>query len=165
MSPASKKVESGKKPPEFINKKARRNYEILETAEAGIVLVGTEVKSLRNGRAEIGDAHVLPRGGELFLLNLRIEPYQNASYFNHEETRTRKLLLKRKEIEKFSVKVREKSLTLIPLKMYFNARGKVKVLLGLGRGKKSHDRREDEKKAQAKKEIAQAVKNYNRRSS
>ena len=97
------------------------------------------------------------------LLNLRIEPYKNAGAFNHEETRTRKLLLHKKEIHKMSVKIKEKHLALIPLKMYFNQQGRVKVLLGLGKGKKTADKREDEKKAQANKEMAQAVKEFNRR--
>ncbi len=151
------------KAPEILNKKARRNYDIQETLEAGIVLVGTEVKSLREGRAEIGDAHVMPAAnGDLMLINLRIEPYKNAGAFNHEETRSRKLLLHRREIEKLAVKVREKRLTIVPLKVYFNPKGRVKVLVGVGKGKQSADRRQDEKKAQAQKEMAQAIKNFNR---
>ena len=151
-----------KEPPQVENKKARRNYEILETVEAGISLTGSEVKSLRSGKAEIADAYALPKNNELFLLNLRIEPYQNAGFVQHEETRTRKLLLHKNEIIKLSSKIREKHLTLVPLKIYFNDRGKVKLLLGLGKGKKHADRREDEKKAQAKKEMARALKEANR---
>lgn len=151
-----------KKIPSVENKKARRNYEILDTIEAGIVLTGTEVKSLRSGRAEIADAYAVPKSSELFLLNLRIEPYANAGYINHEETRSRKLLLHKAEIIKLSSRIREKSLTLVPLKIYFNDRGKVKVLLGLGKGKKHADKREDEKKAEAKREMARAMKDANR---
>lgn len=147
---------------EIQNKQARRKYEIQETVEAGMVLLGTEVKSLREGRAEIGDAHVLPRDGEMYVVNLRIEPYRNGGAFNHEESRTRKLLLHKKEIGKLAVKIREKRLTLVPLKIYFNQRGRVKILLGLGRGKKTLDRRQDEKKAQAQKDMAQAIKQFNR---
>lgn len=150
--------ESKREPPQILNKKARRNFEILEEIEAGIALVGSEVKSLREGRAEVADAHVVTKGGELFLINLRIEPYRNASVFNHEETRSRKLLLHRQQIQKLSAKLKEKQLAIIPLRVYFNPRGKVKVQLGVGRGKKLHDRRDDERKSQAGKEIAQALK-------
>jgi SsrA-binding protein len=151
-----------KSPPVLENKKARRNYEILETIEAGIVLLGTEVKSLRNGRADIGDAYVVPKGESLTVVNMKIEPYVNAGAFNHEESRTRGLLLHKKEIRKLSSQIREKRLTLVVLKLYFNNQGKVKLLLGLGKGKKTVDRREDEKKAQAQKEIARAMKEANR---
>jgi len=152
-----------KKPPSPEKKKARRNYEILETIEAGMVLMGTEVKSLRQGRAELSDAYVIAKDAELYLINLRIEPYESAGAFGHEETRTRKLLLHRNEILKLISKIREKQLTVIPLKMYFNDRGVVKVLLGVGKGKKTVDRREDEKKSQAKKEMERAMKEANRR--
>ncbi len=146
-----------KPPPSFENKQARRKYEISETFEAGIALTGTEVKSLRQGKCEILDAHVIVRDGELFVLNLRIEPYEHGGSFNHEEKRTRKLLMHRGEITKISSKIREKQMTCIPLKLYFNDRGKVKCLIGLGRGKKTADRREDEKKADAKREMARAL--------
>ena len=158
----SGKENEKKKTPEITNKKARRNYEILDTLEAGIVLKGTEVKSLREGQAEIADAHVVPKGDELTLINLRIEQYRNGGAFNHEETRTRKLLLHKKEIHKLTAKIKEKGLTLIPLKLYFNVRGKVKVQLGVARGKNLVDRRQDEKRATAKKEMAQALKQANR---
>ncbi len=152
-----------KKGPAYLeNKKARHNYEITETIEAGIVLVGTEVKSLRLGAGDIGDAYAQPKQNELYAVNMRIEPYQNGGAFNHEERRSRKLLLKRSEIEKLSTKVREKRLTLVILKVYFNERGKVKVLLGLGKGKKIADKRETEKKQQAQKEIQRALKEANR---
>lgn len=149
---------SKKEQPQILNKQARRKFEILDTIEAGIVLLGTEVKSLREGRGEIADAHVMPKGSELILVNLRIEPYRNAGAFNHEESRSRKLLLHKSEITKLLVRLKEKQLAVVPLKVYFNERGKVKVLLGVGRGKKSHDRRQDEREKQAGREIAQALK-------
>lgn len=151
-----------KGPPTVLNKKARHNYEIEETLEAGIVLVGSEVKSLRGGRADMADAHVVPAGGELSLINLRIEKYPQAGPFNHEETRSRKLLLHKKEIEKLQAKIKEKRLAIVPLKIYFNDRGKVKVQLGVARGKQKADKREAEKKADAKREIARALKESGR---
>lgn len=141
-----------------MNKRARHNYEVLDTLEAGIVLVGTEVKSLREGQADIADAFAIPKGNEIYLLNLRIHPYRNATYFNHEEARSRKLLLKKEEITKLISKVHEKRLTLVPLKLYFNARGKIKVELGLCRGKKNVDKREDERKKQDQREMDRALK-------
>lgn len=150
-------------PQSLVNRRARYNYEVLETYEAGIALLGTEVKSLREGKADIADAFAVPRGHEIFLLNLRIQPYRNATYFNHEESRSRKLLLKRDEITKLISKVQEKRLTLVPLKIYFNARGKVKVELGLCRGKKNVDRREDERRKQDQREMDRALK-YRERS-
>ncbi len=155
-------TEKKKGPPVLENKKARRNYEIQETLEAGIVLVGTEVKSLRQGKGDISDAYVVPRNDELWILNMRIEPYSHGSSFNHEELRSRKLLLHGGEIRKLAAKIKEKRLTLVALKCYFNQTGKVKLLLGLGKGRKTVDKREVEKKAEAKKEIARAIKEANR---
>ncbi len=149
--------EGTKKPPVLENKKSRRNYEVLETLEAGISLMGSEVKSLRLGKAEFADAYAVTANGEMTLINLRIEPYQSAGPYGHEEKRTRKLLLHKKEIVKLTSKIREKRLTVIPLKLYFNDKGRVKVLLGVARGKKTEDKRQDEKKAQAKTEIDRAM--------
>jgi len=146
-----------KAPTSFENKQARRKYEITETHEAGIVLTGTEVKSLRGGKCEIADAHIISKDSELFVLNLRIEPYEHGGSYNHEEKRTRKLLMKRLEIERIGAKIREKQVTAIPLKIYFNEKGKVKVLLGLGKGKNMADRREDVKKSEAKREMERAL--------
>ncbi len=152
-----------KKPiPTLENKRARRNYEVLETLEAGIALQGTEVKSLREGGGDLLDSYATIQGNELYLLNLRIQPYRNATHFNHEETRTRKLLVHRKEIDKLTSKIREKKLTAVPLKLYFNDRGKVKVLLGICRGKQKADKRQDEKKKEADREMARALKDANR---
>ena len=142
----------------LVNRRARHNYEILETVEAGIMLTGTEVKSLREGQADIADAYAVAKAHELFLLNLRIQPYRNATFFNHEEARTRKLLLKKQEIIKLISKVQEKRLTLVPLKLYFNERGKVKIELALCRGKKNIDKREDERKKQDERDMDRALK-------
>ncbi len=137
------------------NKRASHDYHILETWEAGLVLTGSEVKSLRNGKANIGDAYGIVKDGEVFLLNLHISPYEQASHFNHEPTRTRKLLLHRKEIKKMIGAVERQGLTLIPLELYFR-KGKAKVALGLGKGKKLHDKRADLRKKDAEREMARA---------
>ena len=128
------------------NRKARYNYEIIETYEAGIMLTGTEVKSLRSGQAMIAEAYANHEDGELWLINAHIPEYLEGNRFNHQPRRRRKLLLHRKEIEKLSAAVQRGGMTLIPLKLYFNEKGLAKVLIGLGRGKKLHDKRETEKK-------------------
>ncbi len=127
------------------NKRARHDYHILDTWEAGVALTGSEVKSLRNGKANIADAYAILKDGEVYLLNLHISPYEQASYFNHEPTRTRKLLLHKREIKKMIGSVERQGLTLIPLELYFR-RGKAKVALALGKGKKLYDKRADERK-------------------
>src|SRR5687768_59004 len=127
------------------NRKARHDYEILETMEAGIVLKGPEVKSLRAGKVAFADAFATVRGAEVWLHNLHISPYEQANRFNEDPLRTRKLLLGRHEIRKLIGKVEEKGLTLVPLELAFR-RGYAKVLLGLGRGRKLHDKREKLKK-------------------
>ncbi|ORE95648.1 SsrA-binding protein [Stappia sp. 22II-S9-Z10] len=127
------------------NRKARFNYEILEDVEAGIVLAGTEVKSLREGRTNIADSFAGETGGELWLYNAYIPEYQQANRFNHETKRPRKLLLHRREMNKLIGAVSQDGLTIVPLKMYFNGRGVAKVQLGLARGKKTHDKREASK--------------------
>ncbi|SRR5579883_376236 len=128
------------------NKPARFNYTILETVEAGLALQGTEVKSLRKNRASLVEAHAGPSGTELFLFNLHIPEYTHGNRFNHEPRRPRRLLLHRRQINKFLGAVQKKGLTLIPLSLYFNERGRLKVDLGLARGKKLHDKRETEKR-------------------
>jgi SsrA-binding protein len=138
------------------NKRARHDYHILDTWEAGIVLTGSEVKSLRNGKANISDAYGIVKDGEVHLLNLHISPYEMASHFNHEPTRTRKLLLHKREIKKMIGSVERQGLTLVPLELYFK-RGKAKVALGLGRGKKLYDKRADEKKRDDERDIQRAV--------
>src|SRR5512146_1503631 len=138
------------------NKRARHDYHILDTWEAGIVLTGSEVKSLRNGKANISDAYGIVRDGEVQLLNLHISPYEQASYFNHEPTRTRKLLLHKREIRRLIGAVERQGLTLVPLELYFK-RGVAKVAMALGKGKKLHDKRDAEKQRDADREIARAV--------
>jgi SsrA-binding protein len=138
------------------NRKARHDYAILDTYEAGITLTGTEVKSLRLGRASLVDAFATVDDGEVFLRNAHIPEYTRGSWTNHEPRRTRKLLLHRSEIERLIGKTREGGLTLVPLSMYFSD-GKVKVELALARGKKLHDRRQDLAKRDAQREIARAV--------
>ena len=142
------------------NRQARFRYEILETYEAGLELKGTEVKSIREGRANLRDGYALIRNGEAWLLNVHISPYESSSlYFNHEPRRTRKLLLHKREIRKLIGKVEQEGLTLVPLKMYLK-RGLVKVTLALGKGKKLHDKRETIKRRQDNREMARALKRY-----
>ena len=128
------------------NRKARFNYEIGDTLEAGIALSGSEVKSLRSGKANIADAYASDEGGELYLLNAHIAEYSQAGRANHEPTRPRKLLLHRKEIGKLAGAIQREGMTVVPLKLYFNQRGIAKVLLGLAKGKKLHDKRDTEKR-------------------
>ncbi len=138
------------------NKRARHDYEILDTWEAGIVLTGTEVKALRDGRANLTDAFGIVNGGEVFLLNLHIGAYGHGNVFNHEPTRTRKLLLHKREIRRLIGSVERQGLTLVPLDLYW-AKSHVKVRLALVRGKQQHDKREDLKKKDAEREIARAL--------
>jgi len=145
------------------NRKARRDYEILETMEAGLVLVGTEVKSLRDGQAQLKDSFAAIDDGELYLYNAHINPYRMGNRFNHEPTRTRKLLMHEREIRRLIGKIREKGLTLIPLRLYFNDSGKVKVELGLARGKRSYDKRREIAERDAKREMRRAVKDKERK--
>jgi SsrA-binding protein len=128
------------------NRRARFNYEIGETFEAGIALTGSEVKSLRAGKATIAEAYADSRGGELWLVNANIPEYLQASRFNHLPKRARKLLLHEREINKLAGAVEREGMTIVPLKFYFNERGRAKVEIALGRGKKLHDKRETEKK-------------------
>src|ERR687893_2492716 len=127
------------------NRKARFHYEILDTYEAGLALTGTEVKSLRGGKATIGEAYAGPSGEEIFLFNAYIPEYLQANRFNHETRRPRRLLLHKRQINKLIGATQREGFTVIPLKVYFNDRGRAKVELGLGRGKKLHDKREAEK--------------------
>ena len=124
------------------NKKAKFNYEILERIEAGIALFGSEVKSVREGRISLKESHAEIKGGEVFLLNCNISPYEAASRFNHEPKRDRKLLLHRREIKRLTGKIQEKGLTLVPTKVYFNDKNKVKVEVALAKGKRTYQKRE-----------------------
>jgi len=128
------------------NRKARHDYTIADTFEAGIVLTGSEVKSLRAGRANIQESYAAEKEGEIFLVNAYIPEYKQAGQFNHEPRRPRKLLLHRKQIDRLQAAIKRKGYTLVPLMLYFNEKNKVKLSLGLGKGKKRHDKRETEKR-------------------
>jgi SsrA-binding protein len=138
------------------NRKAFFNYEILDRAEAGVALLGTEVKSIREGGFNFKDAYVDFRGGELFLVGARIGPYSHGNLMNHPDERDRKLLLHKREILKFGGKATEKGFTILPLKAYFK-KGRVKMEIGLARGKKAHDKRESIKRKELERETRQAV--------
>ncbi|AFY71585.1 SsrA-binding protein [Thalassoporum mexicanum PCC 7367] len=142
------------------NRKARFNYEILETFEAGIELKGTEVKSIKAGQANLSDAYAIIRNGEVLLLNLHISPHKTTSeFFNHDPRRTRRLLMHKEQIRKLIGKIEQKGLTLVPLKVYLK-NGWIKVAIALARSKKLYDKREAIKKREDKREIARAIK-YN----
>jgi SsrA-binding protein len=145
-----------KEPPSELvsNRKAGYNYEILETFEAGIVLQGTEIKSLRNHGGSLQDAFVDAKGVELWLLNASIAPYTFGNLFNHEERRPRKLLMHKREIEKIQKIVREKGLVVIPLSIYLNKKGIAKVKIATAKGKKAHDKRAALKEREDRKEIS-----------
>ncbi len=135
------------------NRKARFEYEILDTWEVGIELKGTEVKSIRQGKASLDESFAIIHHGEVWLENMQITPYDLGTIENHEPKRTRKLLLHRDEIEKLRLKVSDKGLTLIPLKLYFNPRGKAKIELALAKGKKLYDKRESLKKRDVERDL------------
>ena len=137
---------------EILNRKARYDYEIEDEYEAGIVLTGTEIKSIREGKVNIKDSYAIIRNNELYLLNTHISSYEKGNIFNHEEDRTRKLLMHKREILKLNNKVTLEGYTLIPLKIYFN-KGRAKVLIGLCKGKKSYDKRETIKKRDTEREM------------
>ena len=141
---------------EILNRKARYDYHIEDEYEAGIVLTGTEIKSIRNGKMNIKDSYAIIKNEEIYLLNAHIASYEKGNIFNHDETRTRKLLMHKKEIKKLNNKLILEGYTLIPLKVYFK-KGKAKILLGLAKGKKNYDKREDIKKRDIMREME---KNY-----
>ncbi len=140
-----------------VNRQARHNYFIDETYEAGLVLLGSEVKSLRDGKANLKDSYARVQKGEAFLINAHVSPYPGANRFNHEPTRPRKLLLHAREIERLTGKTKEKGFTLVPLKMYFK-NGRAKVELGLARGKKLYDKRETLRRKDAEREVERTLK-------
>ena len=140
-----------------VNRQARHNYFIDETYEAGLVLLGSEVKSLRDGKANLVDSYARVQKGEAFLINAHVSPYPGANRFNHEPTRPRKLLLHAREIKRLTGKTKEKGLTLVPLKMYFK-NGRAKVELGLARGKKLYDKRETLRRKEADREVERSLK-------
>ncbi len=139
------------------NRRARHDFHIEEAFEAGIALTGSEVKTLRDGKASLQDAYALVRDGEVFLVGAHIPPYPQASLQNHEPTRTRKLLLHRHEIRRLIGKTAEKGLTLVPLEVYFK-KGRLKVLLALAKGKQAHDKRETIRRREVERETRAAVK-------
>lgn len=144
------------------NRRARHDYHILESYEAGIVLTGTEVKSVRAGRLNLQDAFARVEGGEVFLYNMHISPYSHGNRWNHEPTRTRKLLLHKAEIRKLIGRVQQQGFTLVPLRVYFNERGRAKVELALAQGKKKWDKRRDIAKREVQREVERAMKERNK---
>lgn len=161
MAKADKKTAAKKKEPAgklvADNRKARFNYEILDSLECGIQLQGSEVKSLRSGKLSLEESYARVKDGEVWLVGADIAEYPQATLWNHLPKRPRKLLMKREQIRKFADKAHEKGLTLVPLKVYFTERGVAKVLLGLCKGKKLYDKRETLKKAASQRDIARAM--------
>ncbi len=142
------------------NRKAKRDYDILETYEAGIELRGTEVKSIREGRININDSFVRAKDGELFLVGAHISPYHHGTAFNHDPLRQRKLLLHRKEIDRIISRIRESRLTVIPLRVYFNKRGKVKVEIAVARGRKAYEKKQKLKEKDIEREMKAELKKW-----
>ena len=143
---------------EIKNRSASYEYFIEDKFDAGMVLTGTEVKAIRDGRVSFNDSYCLMDRGELYVKGLHISPYEFGSYANHNPTRERKLLLKSKELNKIQLKLKEKGYTIIPLSIYFNERGYAKMKIGLGKGKKLHDKRESIKERETEREIKRYVK-------
>lgn len=143
------------------NRRATYDYEIIDQLECGIVLVGTEVKSLRDGHAQLEDAYARIEAGELWLIGAEIPEYAMGNRLNHKPKRTRKLLLHRRELTRFAAKATQKGFTLVPLRLYFKD-GRAKVEIAVVRGKQAHDKRESQKKAEATREIRRALANRNR---
>jgi SsrA-binding protein len=143
------------------NRKARHDYHIIDTWEAGIALLGTEVKAIREGRVNLRDSYARTEGGEVWMMNVHISPYSHRGYAEHGETRQRKLLMHRHEIRKLIGRVAEKGLTLVPLEMYFK-KGRVKVRLALAKGKQEHDKRETIRRREVDRETRAAVKERSR---
>ena len=142
---------------EIVNRQASFNYFVEETYEAGIVLTGTEIKSIRSGKCNIKDSYAIIKNNEVYLLNAHISHYREGNIFNHEETRTRKLLLNKKEILKLNNKLNIEGYTLVPLKIYF-VRGRAKVLIGVCKGKKNYDKRESIKEKDLQRELSKSEK-------
>lgn len=141
------------------NRKARHDYEIIDTYEAGMVLKGTEIKSIRRGKMNIQDGFISIYGGQAWLKNVHISPYDHGNLFNHDPLRERKLLLHKKQINDLQQAIKERGMTLVPLKVYL-VRGRAKILIGLARGKNLYDKRHALKEKQANRDIERALKNY-----
>ena len=144
----------------IVNRKAAFNYFVTASYEAGIMLTGTEIKSVREGKASLGDAYCFLKNGELWIKSMHISEYAAGSYNNHIPKRERKLLLNKLELRKLVSRMREKGTTIIPIRLYINERGFAKLEIGLARGKKKFDKRESLKEAEAKREMSRAKKNY-----
>lgn len=145
--------------PVAVNRKAHFEYSIEDEIEAGLVLQGTEVKSLREGKVSIGDAYAVEKGGEIWLLNAQINEYAQGNRFNHEVGRPRKLLLHKRQMNKLIGRLKVRGVTLVPLRIYFNARGYAKIMLGLATGKKQYEKREAKKAQDWKREQSRLLKN------
>ena len=143
------------------NKKARHDYTIIDTMEAGIVLQGTEIKSSRNSRINLKDGFARVRNGEAFLYNVHISPYEQGNIFNHDPLRTRKLLLHKKQIARLAGELKNAGITIVPLKVYLKD-GYAKVLIGIGKGKRQYDKRETLKRKDVDRQISRTLKNYSR---
>lgn len=159
---SNKKEQKTNNTPQVRNKKAFHEYEILEKVEAGLSLKGSEVKSLRLGNADLNGAYAKIVGFECFLVGAKIEQYKEATYNNHETSRSRKLLLHRAQIKKLTVKLDQRGFTLVPLRIYFNGRGIAKLELALARGKQTHDKRATIRDKDQKRDLERSIKSYNR---
>ena len=144
---------------EILNRKVNFDYEIVDTFETGIVLTGTEVKSIRLGKCNLKDSYAIIKNNEIFILNMHISEYEQGNRFNHEEKRTRKLLMHKKEILKLRDKLEIEGFTLVPIKLYFKG-SKAKLLIGLAKGKKNYDKRESIKKKDIERQLAKDLKKY-----
>jgi SsrA-binding protein len=140
------------------NKKAQFNYEWVDTLVAGLVLTGTEIKSIRQGKVNLNDAYCQFQHGELFIRNMHISEYEQGSYYNHAPRRSRKLLLQKREINKWHAKIKEKGLTIIATKLFLNEKGKAKLEIALAKGKKTHDKRETIKARDSQRELQRVMK-------
>lgn len=143
------------------NKKASHDYFIEDTIEAGLVLDGTEIKSIRKGKVQLKDSYIQIRNGEAWVSNMHISPYEQGNIFNHDPIRTRKLLLHKRQIQQLNYDIKRDGYTIVPLKMYIKD-GYAKLLIGLGKGKKNYDKRQDLKKKDAKRDMARAMKERER---
>ena len=160
-SPKKKKSAMISTGPVAQNRRARFDYEIEDTLEAGLVLSGPEVKSLRLGRGNIQESYAVAERGEIWLINSYIPEYEGASHFGHSPRRNRKLLLHKKEVGRLEIATSQKGVTLVPMNLYFNKRGIAKLQIGIGKGKKSHDKRETEKKRDWQREKARLLRENN----
>jgi len=147
-------------PKEIRNRQAFYQFEILEKVEAGIALIGSEVKSIRDGNVSFTDSYVRIEGGEAFLVSCHIAEYKNAQTFGHEPRRRRKLLLRKREIAKLTKRVEQKGFTLVPLRIFFNNRGYAKLDVGIGRGKKRHDKRQSERERDSHRDLRREMAKY-----